>query len=60
MTVLRDVGDAIEGERVVCEYREPRKLSPKRFAQSSGHRIWRIEIQSAYCVIEKRFRWLRE
>lgn len=58
MTVLKDVGDAIEGEMVVCEYREPRKLSPRRVPRASGHRVWRIRLESAYCVIEKKFRWL--
>lgn len=58
MTILKNKGDAIEGERVVCEYRRPAKLSPKRVAAASGHRQWRIQINDAFCMIEKKYRWL--
>lgn len=58
MTVLKNVGDGIEGERVVCEYKRPSKLKPKRFSAASGHRQWRISINGAYCIIEKKYRWL--
>jgi len=58
MVVHRNVGDAIEGERVVCEYAGPRHLKPKEFSGPSGHRQWRIKLSDAYCVIERKFRWL--
>ncbi len=58
MTVLKNVGDAIEGERLVCEYRRPSKLRPKRVSAASGHRQWRITIKDAFCIIEKKYRWL--
>jgi len=58
LTILKDVGDGIEGEIIICEYKEPKKINPKRVGQASGHRNWRIKIEGAYCVIEKKFRWL--
>lgn len=60
MTILKNVGDAIEGEIIICEYKQPSKLKPKRVPQASGHRDWRIKLEGAYCVIEKKFRWLGE
>lgn len=58
MTILYDVGDRIEGERVVCEYTRPRRLKPTRISELSGHREWRIKLRSAICIIEKKYRWL--
>lgn len=60
MVTCKDAGDAIEGEKVVCEYAGPRRLSPIKFSGPSGHRQWRIKLSDAYCVIEKKFRWLGE
>jgi hypothetical protein len=58
LPILQEVGDGIKGERIVCEYAGPRRLTPKRIPQKSGHRQWRIKLESALCVIEKKFRWL--
>lgn len=58
MTILRNVGDAIEGEKVVCEYSAPRRLKPSKFSGGGEHREWRVKLVGAYCVIEKKFRWL--
>jgi len=60
MTILRNVGDAIQGDIVICEYKQPSKLRPKRFPESSGHRSWRIKLHNAFCVIEKKVRWIGE
>lgn len=58
MTVLKEVGDAIEGERVVCEYAGPRRLRPKKVTGLGGHREWRVKLYGAFCIIEKKYRWL--
>ena len=58
MVVYKNVGDAVEGERVVCEYSGPRHLKPTKFSGPAGHREWRIKLFNAYCVIERKFRWL--
>ena len=55
-----EVGDAVEGEAIVCEYSGPRRLKKKEFSGTGDHRQWRIKIKDAYCVIEKKFRWLGE
>ena len=60
MVVYKNAGDAIEGERVVCEYAGPRRLNPSKFSGPSGHRQWHIKLYDACCVIEKKFRWLGE
>ena len=60
MPVYRDVDDAIEGERIVCEFAGPRRLKKTRLSARSGHREWRIKLYDAYCVIERKFRWLGE
>jgi len=58
MVVYRNVDDAVEGERIVCEYSGPRRLQPAKFSGAGGHRQWRIKLFDAYCVIERKFRWL--
>nr|MDO8081903.1 hypothetical protein [Candidatus Freyarchaeota archaeon] len=58
MTILKEPGDAIEGEKVKCQYRGPAKLKPNRIPAASGHRVWRITLDGAYCEIEKKYRWL--
>lgn len=60
MSVYKEVGDAVEGETIVCEYSGPRRLRPKKFSGSGEHKLWRIKIYDAYCMIEKKFRWLGE
>lgn len=40
MTILKEVGDAIERERVVCEYVGPRRLRPSKVTGLGGHREW--------------------
>jgi hypothetical protein len=58
MKEYTEVGDAIKGDTIVCEYSGPRHLKPKEFSGAGGHRLWRIKINDAFCVIEKKFRWL--
>jgi len=58
MTILKEVGDAIEGERVVCEYAGPRRLRPSKVTGLGGHREWRVKLYRAFCIIEKKYRWL--
>lgn len=58
MTVHKEVGDAVEGERVVCEYAGPRRLRPAKVSGLAGHREWRVKLYRAFCIIEKKYRWL--
>jgi len=58
MTILKDEGDAIEGERVVCEYAGPRHLAPAKMSGFGGHREWRVKLYDAFCIIERKYRWL--
>ena len=58
MTILKEAGDAIKGERVVCEYAGQRHLRPRKVTGFSGHREWRVQLHRALCTVEKKYRWL--
>ena len=58
MAIMDGVGDGIKGERIVCEYGGPKRLRPNKFSGPSGHRLWRIKLNNAVCIIEKKYRWL--
>ncbi|MEA2000039.1 MAG: hypothetical protein U9N61_12050 [Euryarchaeota archaeon] len=48
------LGDAIEGERVVCQFRKPGKV--KLISATHAHRAQEIALNHAYWVITKPLR----
>jgi len=54
MPVYRGTNDAIEGERIACQYR---KISPQvSVSATHRHRRFRTSLYDAYCVIIKPMR----
>jgi hypothetical protein len=54
MSVHRELNDAIEGDRVACQFRK--KNSEKLIPMTGGHRGTRMIISgNVYCVIETAF-----
>jgi hypothetical protein len=59
MTVLKDLGDCVEGERIVCVFR---KMSPMQVVKgSSAHRAGRVVLIGWPCraVVEKPLRYMK-
>ncbi len=60
MTIYREEGDAIEGERIICQ---ARKYSDAHLGgATSRHGSIRLKLEGrssepAYCVIDKAIRW---
>jgi hypothetical protein len=54
MTVYRQNNDAIEGERIVCQYNK--NNGEKLIHASEAHRGTQCTIQDAYCVITRPLR----
>ena len=54
MTIYRQHNDAIEGERIVCQY--SKLSSEKLIHDSETHKGKRCTLQDAYCVITKPLR----
>ena len=51
MTTYYDMGDAIQGERIACQFRK--KNNEKKISMTKNHRGTRMIISgNAYCVIE--------
>lgn len=50
MTTYYNVGDAIQGERIACQFRKMRKIQV--VTGTSRHRASRTTLEDAYCVIE--------
>ena len=59
MPVYREVGDAIEGELVVCEYDLPKRLKPRPLTGKGEHAQWRVKLRGAFCVVDKKVRWIK-
>ena len=53
MTTYHGVGDAIEGERIACQFRKMRKIS--LVSGTARHRTQRTTLDDAYCAIIKPF-----
>lgn len=51
MTTYYEIGDAIEGKRIACQFRKMRKISLVR--GTSSHRGRRTTLDDAYCAIVK-------
>lgn len=59
MTVLRRLGDEVQGERLVCFYRKrDRKVL---IPLTGGHRGWRVKLHGlpARAIVEKELEFLR-
>ncbi len=54
MPTYYNYGDAIEGERIVCQFRRISK--PGTISGTHAHRAREITLNDAYCVIRKPFR----
>lgn len=57
--ILRDLGDEVQGEQIVCFYRKrDREIL---FPMTSGHRGLRVKIKGlpARAVVEKQIEFLR-
>jgi len=56
MITLYTIGDAIDGERIACQYRSIRIKPPATATHT--HRAGRAVLRDAYCVIERQVRAL--
>jgi hypothetical protein len=52
--IHRENGDAIEGERIACQFRKINKVDLIR--GTGAHRAGRASLENAYCVITKPLR----
>ena len=59
MTVLRGEGDAVEGERIICEFRKKKK--PVIIPLTGGHRGMRMVVMGlpARAIIDKAYQLRR-
>ncbi|MDI6886771.1 MAG: hypothetical protein QMD22_10640 [archaeon] len=55
-TIRINVGDAIEGERIVCEFQKIGKTT--LISATHTHRGNRVTLTNAYCVITKPLRFI--
>ncbi len=55
MPTYYNKGDAIEGERIICQFR---KSGREEIVRGTGaHRSKKLTLYNAYCVIAKPFRF---
>jgi hypothetical protein len=52
--IHRESGDAIEGERIACQFRRINKVEVNR--GSGAHRSQRTSLDDAYCTVTKPLR----
>ncbi len=58
MTVLRNVGDRIEGKKIICQFKK--HSGPHKVSTTSAHNAQQIKAEGnpAFAVIDRVFEWI--
>ncbi len=58
MTILHNVNDAIEGERIACQFRKNSEI--RVTAGTSRHRARQMNLRDAFAVIEEEYEFVKK